>query len=250
MHLIRSGSGAPRPTNSLARQTNRRSGFSMLEALAALIMTTFLFLALTPFVSQMLATWARGGEAANLVELKSRGLGQLRDDLRHAIVWTDFGKIQDLAAFRGDETSMYFPVVAGLGPNANGVEYLSFTVNNTIGGSALVRRRAAVIGSTYGTFVDPVVLVSGHFKYTFKYFSRGGEESPVWTVDRFDLPGRVELQIVDRDRLLFSVPIMISTFGSLSAACFVSNLQGCQTLADAIGIDLVMKAHGLAAPSQ
>jgi hypothetical protein len=222
----------------------------MLEVLAALIITTFLFLALTPFVSQMLATWARGGEAASLVELKTRGLGRLRDDLRHAIVWTDFDKTQDLAAFHGDERSMYFPVVAGLGPNANGIEYLSFTVNNTIGGSALVRRRAAVIGSTYGSFVDPVVLVSGQFKYAFKYFSRGGEESPAWTVDRFDLPGRVELQIVDRDRLLLGVPIMISTFASLSAACFVGDLQGCQTMAEATGIDLVMKAHGLAVPSQ
>jgi hypothetical protein len=249
MRLIRSESVALSPTSSVPRLANTTSGFSMLEVLAALIITTLLFLTLTPFVGQMLTTWARGGEAASLVELKTRGFGRLRDDLRHAIVWTDFEIVRDLPAFHGDETSMYVPVAAGLGANANGVEYLSFTVNNTIGGSSLVRRRAAIFGSTYGSFVDPVALVSGPFKYAFKYFSRGGEGSPVWPVDRFDLPGRVELQIVDRNRQLLSVPIMIPAFASVSAACLIGNLQGCESIAEATGVDLVLKAHGLA-PSQ
>ncbi|MBO0758208.1 MAG: hypothetical protein J2P54_20355, partial [Bradyrhizobiaceae bacterium] len=66
------------------------------EVLTALIIATLLFLALTPFVGQMLAMWARAEEAASVVELKTRGLGRLRDDLRHAIV---FGKIPR-SAFR------------------------------------------------------------------------------------------------------------------------------------------------------
>jgi hypothetical protein len=241
----------PRPASSLARPTRSNSGFSLIEVLAALVVTMLLVLTLTPFVSQMLATWARGGEAASLVELKTRGLGRLRDDLRHAIVWTGLGKTQDLAAFRGDETSMNFPVVAGLGPRENGVEYLSFTVETSIDGRALVRRRAPLIGSTYAGFADPVVLSSGPFRYVFKYYSRGGEETAVWTKSRFDIPGRIELIVADRQGLVLSLPITIPTFASVSAACFVGGtLQGCPAIAKSTDNNEWMKALGIALPSQ
>ena len=73
-----------------SKAENSRSGFSMLEVLAAPMITTFPFLALTPCVSQTSAPWALSEGAASL-----RVLGRLGDDLRHAIVWTGFGKIQD-----------------------------------------------------------------------------------------------------------------------------------------------------------
>lgn len=197
--------------------------------LAALVVTMLLVLTLTPFVREMLATWERGAEAANLVEIETRGLGRLREDLRHAIVWTGYGQTEDLAAFQGDETSMSFPVVAGLGPVETGIEYLSFTVRTSINGQALVRRRAPIIGSSYGDFTDPVVLFSGPFRYVFKYYSRGGEETPVWNKSRFDLPGRIELYVADRNgQLLLNIPIAIPTLASLSAGCVGgSALQGC-----------------------
>ena len=67
--------GCAQATNSPPRQKNIRSRFSMLELLTALIIPTFLFLALTPFVSQMLIKWVRAEKRARLVELKTRGLG-------------------------------------------------------------------------------------------------------------------------------------------------------------------------------
>ena len=70
-----------------------KAGFSLIEVLATLLVTMLLVLTLTPFVSQMLRTWARGGEVANLVELKTRGLGRLREDLRHALVGESLHKI-------------------------------------------------------------------------------------------------------------------------------------------------------------
>jgi len=217
--------------SSLARPTSAEAGFSLVEVLAALLVTMLLVLTLTPFVSQMLATWARGGEAASIVEIKARGLGRLREDLRHAIVLTGYGQIEDLAAFQGDETSMSFPVVAGLGPTGFGIEYLSFAVGTGINGRALVRRRAPVIGSTYGSFVDPVVLLSGPFRYVFRYYSRGGEETPLWNKSRFDLPGRIRIDIADRNGLLLlSAPIEIPLFASLSAACVGGGMPGCPPL--------------------
>jgi general secretion pathway protein J len=221
----------PKRPRRIYERISGKAGFSLIEVLAALLVTMLLVLTLSPFVMQLLATWSRGGEVARLVEFQTRGLGRLRQDLRHALVLTGYGQTQDLAAFEGDETSMSFPVVAGLGPSQLGLEYLSFTVAATIDGRALVRRRAPVIGSSYGSFVDPVVLISGPFKYVFKYYSRDGEELPSWNKSQFDLPGRVELHILDRNGLpLFGVPIAISAFASLSAGCFaIANLQGCST---------------------
>lgn len=93
--------GRAQTTNSLPRQTNSGSGFSMLDVVTALIITTFLFLALAPLVSQMLATWVRGEEGASLVNSKREASAGFRDDLRHAIVWTGFGRSQDQRSDHG-----------------------------------------------------------------------------------------------------------------------------------------------------
>jgi hypothetical protein len=218
--------------------------------LATLLVTMLLILSLTPFVSQMFSTWSRGSEAASLVELKTRGIHQLRRDLRHAIVWTGYGKLEDLAAFEGNEISMYFPVVAGLGASGLGIEYLSFTVAKSPDGWALVRRRAPVIGSSYGSFVDPVVLISGQFKYVFKYYPHEGEALSVWNKGTLDLPSRVELAVADRNgRQLFKLPISIPTFASMSAGCLTSKaLQGCPATDDSA--DELLKESGGVLPGK
>ena len=214
-----------------------------------------LVLTVTPFISQLLATWARGGEVADLVELKTRGIGRLREDLRHAVVWTGLGQIAELPAFEGDETSMSFPVVSGLGPGATGIEYLSFRIGSGVNGPALVRRRAPLIGSSYGSFADPVVLFSGPYRYLFKYYMRDGEEIQVWNKGRMELPARIEVDIADRrGRLLLQLPIAIPTFASLSGACLGNQgLAGCPTVSPADAdpaVQALLKKYGYVPPNQ
>jgi hypothetical protein len=245
MKSILSGSFSRSRKSRPLKRISTEAGFSLVEVLAALLVTMLLVLTFSPFVSQMLATWSRGAEVANLVELKTRGLSRLREDLRHAVVLTGYGQVQDLASFQGGETSMSFPV-AGLGPNEGGIEYLSFAVGTGMNGRALVRRRAPVIGSSYGTFVDPVILISGPFRYVFRYFSRQGEEVAVWGKGKLDLPGRIELNVVDNDgRLLLGLPIAIPTFASMSAGCLaIASLQGCP-IVEQPSIDDALKAIGI-----
>jgi type II secretory pathway component PulJ len=221
MLSIRSGSGRRH------RRRSAKAGFSLVEVLAALVITILLVLSFTPFVGQMLATWSRGTEAARLVELKMRGIGRLRGDLRHAIAWTGFGQTEKLAAFRGTESSISFPVATGLSAGRHGLEMLSITVDTAVDGRALVRRRAAFIGSTYASFQNPVVLFSGPFRYVFRYYARDGRESPVWD-NPLELPARIKLTIADQRGAVFSAPIELPTFASLSAGCLASpNLPGC-----------------------
>jgi hypothetical protein len=249
MQSIRSGSSG-NGRSGPGRPNSAEAGFSLIEVLATLMVTVLLVLSLTPFVGQMLATWTRGGEVASLVELKTRGLDLLRRDLRHAIVWTGYGLTQDMAVFEGDETSMSFPVVAGLGPAGIGIEYLSFTVGTSVDGRALVRRRASVIGSGYGSFVDPVVLLSGPFRYVFRYYTREGEAVPVWAKNRMDLPARIELAVADRNgRQLFKLPISIPTFASMSAGCMAGIVgQGCPDTSSSI--EQQLQAAGILLPGK
>jgi type II secretory pathway component PulJ len=237
----------PLTQSELARRkpASARAGFSLVEVLAALVVTTLLILALTPLAGQMLATWARGSEAARAVELKTRGLGRLREDLRQAIAWSGFGLTENLLMFRGTDTSMSFPVSTGLGVGRDGVEMLSITVDTSVDGRALVRRRAPLIGSTHGVMSDPVVLFSGPFKYVFRYYTRDGLSQPVWS-NRTELPARVELIVTDRRGPIFSAPVELPVFASLSAGCLVSSgLPGCPVSSKQRDDNEWMKEYGL-----
>jgi type II secretory pathway component PulJ len=228
------------------RTATADAGFSLVEVLAALVVTLLLVVALVPFASHMLATWARGTETTRLVELVTRGVGLLRSDLRHAVVWAGYGQAENLLLFRGNEASMSFPAATGLGPGRNGLEMISVTVDASADGRALVRRRAPLVGSTYASFRDPVVLFSGPFRYVFRYFPRQGPGVPVWTSFN-ELPARVELTIADERGPIFAAPLELPVFASISAACLAGgNLPGCPSSALEENQDESwMKEHGL-----
>ena len=222
-----------------------RAGFSLLEVIASLVITTLLIVALTPLVNQMLATWSRGSEIVSMVELQRRGLGVLRDDLTYAVAWRGFGRTDEYLAFRGNETSMSFPAVSGLGHGRDGLEMISIEVTNSAGGRALIRRRAAIIGSTRTAFADPVVIYSGPYKYFFRYYSQDGDEKAVWA-DPYSLPARVVLNIVnERDRYaVLSIPLPLVT--SISSACFVTaNLPSCPIRPQQSQVDPMLNAMGI-----
>jgi hypothetical protein len=222
--------GDPRPEPIAARRRSRESGiagFSLLEVMAALVVTMLLVLALTPFVGQMLSTWTRGSEAARFVELATRGVAVLRADLRHAIAWTGEAGSADGAQFRGSEVSLSFLAATGLGPRRDGLQMISITIDASADGRALVRRSAPLVGAAHGSFADPVVLFSGPFSYRFKYHARKGGESPAWTTPNA-LPARVELSIVDEDGPIFATPLEFPVLATLSALCLANgNQPGC-----------------------
>lgn len=204
-----------------------QAGFSLLEVLAALVVTMLLVLALTPFIGQMLSTWARGSETARLVELMTRGVDVLRSDLRHAIVWTGNKESDTAAQFRGSEFALSFLAATGLGPGRDGVQMISITVAPSADGRALVRRSAPPPGPTPGVFADPVVLFSGPFSYRFTYTSRKGQDVSVWT-DARELPARVALAIVGENGPILKAPLEFPVLASLSAACLADkNQPGC-----------------------
>jgi hypothetical protein len=208
---------------------------------------SFLILALSPFVGVMLTTWSRGSEVANLVEHRVRGLGLLRNQLRHAILWSDLGSGASKGLlFRGTAASMTFPVVAGLGIGRSGVEMISITVGGVPNMRTIIQRRAHIVGLGHTAFANPVVIYSGGANYVFRYYSRSGEEKEVWD-DPASLPARIVLHISGRNGTPASiVPFEFATFAGVSAACLTKlQSQGCPTAAIDPGVALYMKGHGL-----
>jgi Prokaryotic N-terminal methylation motif len=223
MSPIQSASDHHRPKSNTA-------GFSLVEVMATLVVTTLLIVALTPLVTEMLITWSRGSDVAGMVEFRISGLGMLRDDLRHAIVWTGYGRLDNLLVFHGNETSMSFPAISRVGTNSDGLHMVSIDVTSSADGQAVIRRRAPIVGTTYAPFGDPVVLFSGPDRYFFSYYSRDGEQRPVWT-DATDYPARIALNIVDRRGRRSSASIEIPILASISAACVDNaSLPGCPAI--------------------
>src|SRR5262249_36788565 len=135
-----------------------------------------------------------------------------------------------LLTFRGNETSMSFPIAAEMHGKTYGIEMLLITVTRAQGGWSIVRRRAPVVGSTYFAFTDPIVLLSGPYKYFLRYYDRTGRQMLSWG-NRADLPARIVLNIDDGGGKAGRGSIELPVLVSMPAACFAaSSLPACPTM--------------------
>jgi len=186
--------------------------------MAALVVTCLLMMALAPFVNQLLSTWARGSLIGAIVDMTSRGIGQLRKDLRHAV---PLAARPGVVAFRGDELHFEFPAATGLGTGRGGVEMIAISAEQ-LGGKemGIVRRRSGHITTESGAeFKDPVVLFSGNFQYIFRYVTQDGTRQSTWS-DRPDLPVRIEVNILDgRDLVLPALKLPL--YADMSVVCLL-----------------------------
>jgi prepilin-type N-terminal cleavage/methylation domain-containing protein len=210
---------------------SRNAGFSLVEVMAALVVTCLLMMGLTPFINQLLSTWARGSTIGIIVDMTSRGMGQLRKDLRHAV---PLSSRPGVVAFHGDELHFEFPAATGLGTGRDGVEMIAISAEQLEGKElAMVRRRSGDVTTESGAeFKDPVVLFSGNFQYMFRYIAQDGTRQSTWS-DRPDLPVRVEVEILDgRDPVLPALELPL--YADISVVCLLQpGVVGCPRASEA-----------------
>ena len=222
-HSVRHGEAPNAPARS--DEPSRNAGFSLIEVMAALVVTCLLMMALTPFVNQLLSTWARGSLLGDIVDMTSRGIGQLRKDLRHAV---QLEARPGVTAFRGDELHFEFPAATGLASGRGGVEMIAISAEQLEGkGVALVRRRSGHITTGSGAeFKDPAVLFSGNLQYIVRYIARDGTRQSTWS-DRPDLPVRIEVSIRDgSDPVLPALELPL--YADMSVVCLLQpRAPGC-----------------------
>ena len=117
------------------------AGFTLVEALVATLLMTFIFAALATVTAQWLPNWNRGFIAMQRDELTATGLDRLTDDLAEA-EFVSAGPTSNAPLFDGAELSVIFRR-SKLAPNTGrGLEVVRIAEIGDNSGPALVRSTA------------------------------------------------------------------------------------------------------------
>ena len=201
------------------------AGFTLLEALVATLLMTFIFAALAAVTAQWLPNWNRGFIAMQRVELTATGLDRLSDDLAEA-EFVSPGPTSTAPFFDGAELSVIF-VRSKLAPNAGrGLEVVRIAEIGDDSGPALVRSTAPLptgsdqpqdIGSL--EFANPVVVIRPPYRVSFAYSGADRVWHDTWH-GQSELPRAVRVQVRDNaTSSLLTVTTTTSIHAEMPARC-------------------------------
>src|SRR5690349_18916538 len=88
--------------NLRKRRADARSGFTLIETMAALAIAAAVFAVIAEFAGRTLLNWNRGNSTIAAMEMLTRGLGRLGADLSTALPMTPPGTDGSTAYFIGD----------------------------------------------------------------------------------------------------------------------------------------------------
>jgi general secretion pathway protein J len=180
------------------------AGFSMIEALATLVLTATIILALSSVAGQWLPNWRRGFVDLQRADLLGVGLERLGDDLSAAEYVTPSSGAQ-APLFDGDVSSVVF-VRSAIGPDAYPhLEIVRLAEIKDDRGLAMVRTRARFAPTAPTApgapvqaiaFGDPVTLTRAPFHVSFAYAGPDRLWLPSWR-GRKQLPEAVRISVRD-----------------------------------------------------
>jgi general secretion pathway protein J len=204
------------------RIRHRVAGFTLIEALAAIVLMGMILTALATVTAQWLPNWNRGFARVQRAELLEIALERVVADLA-AAEFVSPNRKSTRPLFEGTELAVTFVRLA-LGPNARpGLEIVRIAETADRQGPALVRARMpfvpAATSAEQSRFTDPVVLLRAPYKVSFSYAGQDRVWKSTW-VDARELPAAVRLAIRDaatERTLAVSTAAVIHT--QLPAAC-------------------------------
>jgi general secretion pathway protein J len=202
------------------RSYSHIAGFTLVEALVALLLMGMVLASLATITAQWLPSWNRGFTRVQNAEHLSLVLDRLAGDLA-AAEFVTLNRNSPRVLFEGAELGVTF-VRSSLGPNARGgLDTVQIAETADRLGPVLVRARTPFMpaGKVEGPFTDPVVLLRAPYRITLAYAGADREWKGTWSGAR-DLPSAVRFTIRDgaNDRtLLASTATVIHT--QLPALC-------------------------------
>jgi len=202
------------------QQSAHIAGFTMVEALVALLLMGMVMASLATITTQWLPSWNRGFARVQNAEHLSLVLDRLAGDLA-AAEFVTLNRNNPRALFEGAELGVTF-VRSALGPNARGgLDVVQIAEVADRLGPVLVRARTPFVPAekVEGPFTDPVVLLRAPYRITLSYAGADREWKGTWSGAR-DLPSAVRFTIRDgvSDRtLLASTTAVVHT--QLPALC-------------------------------
>jgi general secretion pathway protein J len=215
------------------RRRSGIAGFTLLEALVAVMLTGVILAAMGYITAQWLPSWNRGFMRVQRGELFSVALNRLAADLAAAEFVTP-NRDSKLPIFEGTPTAVTL-VRSAVGPNTEpGLEVVRIAEGADRQGIALVRTRTpfAPFGSgdvSAGqlSFTDPVVLLRAPFRVSFSYSNGDGVWQDTWQKNS-QLPAAVRFLVRDTATgrtLAISSAAMVHV--ELQAGCTDAGAAGC-----------------------
>lgn len=210
-----------------SRESHARSsvaGFTLIEALTALVLMSLVLTALATITGQWIPNWSRGFARVQRSELLASALDRIVADLA-AVEFVPPNRGTKQLLFEGTERSVTF-VRTTLGPNTRpGLDIINIKEASDRVGSVLIRTRTAFApgASTQRQLGDPVTLLRAPYRVSFSYAGRDG----VWRSNWLDAgvpPAAVRLIVRDTTNgktLSASTSVLIHT--QVPAACVGAN---------------------------
>lgn len=173
------------------------AGFTLVEALAAMILMGLVLTALATITGQWLPNWSRGFARVQQSELLASALDRIVADLGASEFVPPSREVKQ-PLFEGTERSVTF-VRATIGPNTRpGLDIVRFAETTDHRGAVLVRSRKTFIpgASVQRAFGDPVTLLRAPYRISFSYAGRDGMWRGSW-LEADALPTAVRLIVRD-----------------------------------------------------
>jgi general secretion pathway protein J len=192
------------------------SGFTLVEALLALLLMSIIMAALASVTAQWLPSWDRGIERLQRIEAVADGLDRLATDIAAAEIISAARNAPPL--FEGGELSIAF-VRTILNPNtAGGLEIVRIAEISDERGLVLVRSTAPFTPSLTGradsvVFANPVPLIRAPYSVSFSYAGRDRVWVDTWHQQNL-LPRVVRIRLRD---VATSTTLAVSTTALIHA---------------------------------
>jgi general secretion pathway protein J len=193
-----------RKCNHNGQAWRRRSdaGFTLIEALIAVVLTGIILAAIGSITAQWLPAWNRGFMRVQRSELFTVALNRLAADVA-ASEFITANRGAKLPIFEGTPTAVTL-VRSAVGPNTDpGLEVVRIAEASDRQGIALLRTRTPFapfgegeVSASQLKFADPVVLLRAPFRVTFSYSTGDGAWQDTWQ-NANQLPAAVRFLVRD-----------------------------------------------------
>jgi len=181
-----------------AADQSDNAGFTLVEALIAVLLMSVIMAALASVTAQWLPSWDRGVGRLQRLEVAADGLERLAGDIAAAEIVSTGRNAPPL--FDGGELSIAF-VRTILNPNtAAGLEIVRIAEISDQRGPVLVRSTAPFTPNVTGveavSFVNPVALIRAPYRVTFSYAGSDRVWHDTWLQQTL-LPRAVRIRLRD-----------------------------------------------------
>jgi prepilin-type N-terminal cleavage/methylation domain-containing protein len=181
-----------------------RDGFTLVEVLAALAISSVIIIASAALIRNVALYFDRGTRGATEAERLMLAVGRLAGDFGSARFVSRLTANGAAIAFAAEQASVVFVGAGGVASRSSDDELVSLTVERDGDLERLVRRRATWPGQRARfedvTPQDPVVLIEGKLDISFAFAPDGAQVWYASWTGQSVLPHYVRLMLRDRDK--------------------------------------------------